>query len=69
MVRLRVVVQKSQKVVPNRFRTLARAARAARDSGSVEAAKRYYQTLTVLVAGGDEDRPEISEARAYLARN
>jgi tetratricopeptide (TPR) repeat protein len=59
----------SHKVVPNRFRTLAGAAKAARESGSVDAAKRYYQALTFLVVGGDGDRPEIAEARAYLAQN
>jgi tetratricopeptide (TPR) repeat protein len=59
----------SSKVMPNRFRTLAGAAKAARENGSVDAAKRYYQALTVLVAGGDGDRPEISEARTYLAQN
>jgi Tfp pilus assembly protein PilF len=59
----------SQKVVPNRFRTLAGAARAARDGGSVEIAKRYYQALTVLVTGGDGDRQEVAEAKAYLAQN
>jgi hypothetical protein len=57
------------KAMPNRFRIVAGAAKAARESGSVDAAKRYYQALTVLVAGGDGDRPEISEARAYLAQN
>jgi len=55
--------------VPNRFRTLAGAAKAARESGSVDAAKHYYHGLTVLVAGGDGNRPEISEAKAYLAQN
>jgi hypothetical protein len=64
-----VEFEASQKVVPNRFRTLAGAAKAARESSSVEAAKRYYRMLTVLAAGGDGDRPEISEARAYLAQN
>jgi tetratricopeptide (TPR) repeat protein len=64
-----VEFEASQKVVPNRFRTLAGAAKAARESGSVDAAKRYYQALTVLVAGGDGDRPEISEAKTYLAQN
>ena len=59
----------SQKVVPNRFRTLVGGARAARDSGSIEAAKRYYRMLTILAAAGDGDRPEISEARTYLAQN
>jgi hypothetical protein len=59
----------SQKVVPNRFQTLAGAARAARDSGSIEAAKRYYRMLTVLTIGGNGDRPEVAEARMYLAQD
>ena len=59
----------SHKVVPNRFRTVAGAAAAARASGSVDAAKRYYRALTVLVVAGDGDRPEVSEARTYLAQN
>jgi tetratricopeptide (TPR) repeat protein len=59
----------SDKVMPNRFRTIAGAGKAASQSGSVEAAKRYYRALTVLVANGDGDRPEISEARMYLAQN
>jgi Tfp pilus assembly protein PilF len=59
----------SDKVMPNRFRTIAGAAKAARDSGSIEAAKRYYRALTVLAEGGDGDRPEISDARTYLAQN
>jgi tetratricopeptide (TPR) repeat protein len=64
-----VEFEASQKVVPNRFRTLAGAAKAARESGSVEAAKRYDQMLTVLAAGGNGDRPEISEASTYLPQN
>jgi tetratricopeptide (TPR) repeat protein len=59
----------SDKVVPNRFRTLAGAAAAARATGSADTAKRYYRALTVLVVGGDGDRPEIAEARTYLAQN
>jgi hypothetical protein len=59
----------ADKVMPNRFRIIAGAAKAAREGGSVDAAKRYYQALTVLVAGGDGDRPEISEAKTYLAQN
>ena len=55
----------SQKVAPESFSN----ARRRRESGSLEAAKRYYQALTVLAAGGDGDRPEISEARTYLAQN
>jgi tetratricopeptide (TPR) repeat protein len=64
-----VEFEASQKVVPNRFRTIAGAAAAARASGSVEAAKRYYRALTVLAVGGDGDRPEVAEARTYLAQN
>jgi len=55
--------------MPNRFRIVAGAARAARESGSVESAKRYYRALTVLAEGGDGVRPEISEASTYLAQN
>jgi hypothetical protein len=58
----------SDKVMPDRFRIVVGAARAARESGSVEAAKRYYRALTVLAEGGG-DRPEISEASTYLAHN
>jgi hypothetical protein len=43
--------------------------RAARATGSVEAAKRYYRALTVFAVGGDGDRPEVAEARTYLAQN
>jgi hypothetical protein len=64
-----VEFEASDKVMLNRFRTIAGAAAAARETGSVEAAKRYYRALTALVAGGDGDRPEISEARTYLAQN
>jgi hypothetical protein len=59
----------SDRVMPNRFRTIAGAAAAARGIGSGDTAKRYYRALTVLAAGGDGDRPEISEARMYLAQN
>jgi len=57
------------KVMPNRFRIVAGAAKAARESGSAEAAKALLSGLTVLVAGGDGDRPEIAEARLYLTQN
>jgi tetratricopeptide (TPR) repeat protein len=63
-----VEFEAADKVMPNRFRIVAGAAAAARASGSVEAAKRHYRALAALVAGGD-DRPEIAEARMYLAQN
>jgi hypothetical protein len=59
----------SDRVMPNRFRTIAGAAAAARAIGSADAAKRYYRALTVLAEGGDGDRAEIAEATTYLAQN
>lgn len=59
----------SDKVMPNRFRIIAGAAAAARQGGAVEASRRYYRALTVLAENGDGDRPEISEARAFLGQN
>jgi len=59
----------SLKTSPNRFRTIAGAAAAARGAGSVDAAKRYYQALTSLAVGSDSARPEITEAKSYLSQN
>ena len=64
-----VEFEAADRAMPNRFRIVAGAARAARDSGSVDAAKRYYLALTVLAEHGDGDRPEVAEARTYLAQN
>ena len=64
-----VEFEASDKVMPNRFRIVAGAAAAARESGSAEVAKRYYRALTALTIGGDEDRPETAEAQKYLAQN
>jgi hypothetical protein len=62
-------LEASQKTMPNRFRTIASAATAARGAGSVEAAKRYYRALAGLAAKGDGQRPEVAEAKTYLAQN
>ncbi len=59
----------SLKNMPNRFRTIAGAAAAARTIGSVEAAKRHSQALIRLAAGGDGERAEVAEAKAYLSQN
>ena len=64
-----VEFETSDKVMPNRFRIIAGAAAAAHASGSDDATKRYYRALTVLAAGGDGDRPEVAEAKEYLAQN
>lgn len=59
----------SLKNTPNRFRSVAGAAAAARANGSAEAAKRYYRALTALAAHGDEKRAEVAEAKTYLSQN
>ena len=51
---------------PNRFDALWGAAQAAQSAGDASAAKNYYAKL-VEVSGSDADRPEIKEARGYLA--
>lgn len=51
---------------PNRFDALWGAAQAAQSAGDASDAKNYYAKL-VEVSGSDADRPEIKEARGYLA--
>jgi predicted Zn-dependent protease len=58
----------NEKHDPNRFRGIYGAARAAADSGDNAKAKRNYARLINLAAKGDP-RPEIEQAKAYLARN
>jgi hypothetical protein len=63
---------------PNRYRGFAGAALAAAKAGDGAKAKENYQKLVALVDGGDgislasagaPPRPEIAEARAYLAQH
>ncbi|HEU4506740.1 MAG TPA: hypothetical protein VFR78_00785 [Pyrinomonadaceae bacterium] len=58
----------SFKSTPQRFNGLYGAARAAQLTGDQIAAKKYYQQLMQLVRGTDSDRPEINEAKVFLAR-
>ena len=52
---------------PNRARTLAGAARAARQAGDAAAARRHYEALLRLMERADPARAEAAEARAFLA--
>jgi tetratricopeptide (TPR) repeat protein len=52
----------------NRFRGLYGAAQAAAQSGDDVKAKRYFTRLITLSAKGDA-RPEIDQAKTYLAKN
>jgi tetratricopeptide (TPR) repeat protein len=52
---------------PNRFNGLYGAARAARLGGVPRKAKSYYRQLITLTRHADTARPEIQQAKAYLA--
>jgi tetratricopeptide (TPR) repeat protein len=54
---------------PNRFRTVAGAARAARAQNSIDDAKRHYGALIALARNADPNTPDIIEARTYLAQH
>jgi tetratricopeptide (TPR) repeat protein len=57
----------SQVREPNRFHGIAGAARAAAESGNSPKAKQYYARLVELTGNG-QSRPEIEEAKVFLAR-
>jgi len=52
----------------NRYRGLYGAAKTAQLSGDREKARSYYERLVVLCKKADTERPELAEAKAYLAR-
>jgi tetratricopeptide (TPR) repeat protein len=52
---------------PNRFTGLYGAARAARLSGDRRKARSYYTKLMALCRQADSNRPEIAEAKSFLA--
>jgi tetratricopeptide (TPR) repeat protein len=52
---------------PNRFRSVLGTARAAKQTGDDAGAKRAYQDLLTLCANADTARPELAEAKAFVA--
>jgi tetratricopeptide (TPR) repeat protein len=54
---------------PNRFQGFAGAAQAAEKLGDKAKAKENYQKLIALAAAADSDRPELTAARQYVAKN
>ena len=54
---------------PNRLNAFAGAAKAADRMGDKAKAKDYYQKLAALAGSADADRPDLVEAREYLAKN
>ena len=60
--------ERSLKRDPNRFRGIYGAARAAEISGNFQASRDYYTKLLALAANRDTERPELTEAQAFLER-
>jgi hypothetical protein len=58
----------SLKVVPNRFRSLAGAGRAAALAGDKTQARLHYRQLLVLTKDADSERAALKEAREFLAK-
>ena len=58
----------SEKHDPNRFRGLYGAGKAAALMGDQAKARSYYGKLLVLVQKADSERPELKEAKAFLAK-
>jgi tetratricopeptide (TPR) repeat protein len=61
--------ERSLKGEPNRFRSLLGKARAAEKTGDTATAREAYRKLLALSGQADSDRPELAEARAFLAKN
>jgi len=57
--------ERSQKNDPNRFRSLAGAARAAERAGDRDKARGYYAKLVILAAAADTERPELTQAKSF----
>ncbi len=57
----------SLRVAPNRYRSIAGAAKAAESIGDRQAARAWYEQLLQLTAEADTERSEIRTARTFLA--
>lgn len=58
----------SLKENPNRFRSLAGAARAAEAAGDAPVARSYFEKLVALSSKADTTRPDVTHAKAFLGR-
>jgi hypothetical protein len=54
---------------PNRYRSIAGAAKAAEALRDKEKATAYYAKLLALTSGSSSDRPELAAAKQFLGRN
>jgi len=53
---------------PNRYRSIAGAAKAAEVLGETEKARHYYVKLLALASGSNSSRPELAAAQQFLAK-
>jgi hypothetical protein len=53
---------------PNRFKTLYGVARASELAGDRDKARTFYTRLVTVAASSDNQRPELQQARAFLAK-
>jgi hypothetical protein len=60
--------ERSLRIVPNRFRSLAGAGQAAAQTGNRRLAQSYYKQLMSLAANADSERPALSAARTLVRR-
>ena len=58
----------AEKHDPNRFRGLYGAGKAATLAGDQAKAKSYFEKLVALTKSADTERPEIQEAKSFLAK-
>jgi Tfp pilus assembly protein PilF len=58
----------SFKAAPNRFRGYYGAAKAAERAGDQKKASSHYEKLVELSKQADADRPELREAKTFLAK-
>ena len=59
--------ERALETTPNRFRSLHGAARAAELSSDVEGARQYYAKLLEVSRWADSERPELGDAKRFLA--
>jgi tetratricopeptide (TPR) repeat protein len=58
--------EQSLRTEPNRFRSILGKARAAKQAGDLAASREAYQKLVTLSGPAAAERPELSEAKAFL---
>ena len=59
----------SLRVAPNRYRSIAGAAKAAEGMGDNQTAQAWNERLLQLTADADTERPEMAAPRAFLAKD